>query len=141
MKPTIPRVPNPFNHLALSSLAEILTCPRCKRIDHGFHATESLRAIRECYNQRCRQHWYVIWLGAGPVEPQLATIFGEDLAREQMALWQLPERLMQPMFWQLALTRNQFDEHGALSSRSLLAAINRFVRQRIALASHPGDAR
>jgi len=126
-----------FAHLDLSTLAERITCPRCKRTDSLVLVPHSLEAVHECVSRRCRQHWYAIYLGAGPVESQLVPIFGEELARENMRLWELPPTLRTPKFWQLALTRNQFQEHGSLSSRSLFAAINRFVRTKIALAGPP----
>ena len=129
-----PRIPGAFNHLALSTLARRLTCPRCHRTDSLVRVPHSVEAVHECVNQRCRQHWYAIYLRAGAVEPQLIPIFSAAIARENMRLWQLPATLREPMFWQLALSRNQFAAHGALSSRGLLAAVNRFVRQRITLA-------
>jgi hypothetical protein len=131
-----PRVPlPPFNHLRLSTLADVLTCPRCGRVNTSLPVVASLRALPECYNQRCHQRWYAIYLNAGPVEPQLATIFGEDLARSLVALWQLPPTLDRRMYWQLALSARQVQEHGGAGARRLFAAIARFVRIRLALAA------
>jgi hypothetical protein len=104
-----------------SSLADQITCPRCLRHQGSAIEAESFRALIVCYRRDCGQHFWVMWLLSGPVEPQLAAVF-DELAPELMKTWKLPPSIDAPKLWQLSLSRNEYDAHRYGGSRRMLKA-------------------
>jgi hypothetical protein len=91
---------------------------------------EAFRGISVCYRTDCQQRWWVMWLGAGPVETQLVPVFGEELARVNMATWKLPEHLDVGMYWQISISKRQYEEHGAGGSHRILSMLVALFRTR-----------
>lgn len=102
-------------------------CPRCGR-NSGRVEAEAFRVISTCYRRDCAQHWWVMWLDAGDVQPQLVPVFGAELARLNMAVWSLPARLDAGAYWQLSLTRRMYEAHRSSGSRRLLGALVELFR-------------
>ena len=116
----------------LSSLVASVCCPRCGR-NSGRMEAEAYRGILTCYRRDCLQHWWVMWLDAGAVEPQLAAVFGEEHARINMVVWRLPNTLLVGAYWQLRLSRNVYEEHRSSGSPRLLSALVELFRSRSSL--------
>lgn len=112
-----------------SSLVEQLTCPRCARHQGSAIEAEAFRALLVCSRRDCGQHFWAMWLLPGPIEPQLADVFGPELARENVTEWHLPHAITRPMLWELSLSRNQYEAHAKNGSRSMLRALIDLVRR------------
>ena len=134
-----------------SSLTRYLQCPKCQRI-LGAEATGwtfdgpasgisvCTRAHSVFARNPCSKRWWAMALSAGAVQPQLAAVFSEDLAGQIMTLYQLPASLAQPMWWQLDLSREQYETHGRAGSRHLLRALVSLIRGDNALVSAPAHS-
>ena len=120
------------------SLVEQLECPRCARRVDTFEPEGHSRGFHVCYRRRCGQTWWTMRLYAGEVEPQLAAVFTEQLARDLMTEWRLPAQLERPAYWQLSLSRAQADrarETGSSAYLKRLLALLRLGRASLALES------
>lgn len=110
-----------------STVVEYLECPRCAvRVD-GFEP-EALRGIHVCFKRRCGQHWWAMRLAAGPIEPQLAIVFGPELAADLMRTWMLPREAPRPLYWQLSLTRHQSTQLKSTGSSRYFRLITTLLR-------------
>lgn len=102
------------------SFQKTLTCPRCAREVPSTFTPESLRSWVECYRHGCEQHWWAMALRRGPLEPQLAAVFGAELAPALMAEWPIPSVLPTNGYLQLSVSRNQFREYVGVGARAML---------------------
>jgi hypothetical protein len=105
-----------------SYLSLELRCPRCERAFEVADLTdfEQFRAFPVCGSRSCRQRWWAMILHQGAVEPQLAAVFGEEIAPDLMQQWKLPNTVRQQLFWHISISQTQYEEHGRSGSRSLL---------------------
>lgn len=93
-----------------SELVDYLRCPdpECRRAVNFWNLDSvDFRAEFGCQHPRCHQKWWAMYLSAGAVLPQLRAVVGDERAEELARTYGLPETLVEPKFWQLALTGNQ----------------------------------
>lgn len=112
----------------VSSLVESIRCPRCGRKPVALQATETFRGRATCWWEPCSQCWWAMLLRVGPIEPQLAEVFGEELAHRLIQVWVLPTTIAKPKFWQLSLSRRLDQQNASAGSVQLLAELTDFFR-------------
>lgn len=102
------------------SFEKALTCPRCAQRVPSHFIPEALRSWVECYWPDCEQHWWAMALRRGPLEPQLAAVFGAELAPALVAEWPVPSELPSNGYLQISVSRNQFREFVSVGARAML---------------------
>lgn len=118
------------------SLEPVLRCPdrRCKKI--VFINPEVYLGGLTC--AKCGGHWWATRLQPGSVRQQLLNDYDGDefLVAQLMALFELPETIETPMFWQVWLTGNQLYHYNTDAgsgvrgrSKALLQSVVRLLRR------------
>jgi hypothetical protein len=116
------------------SLEPILRCPnrRCRLVARGLSV--DLLAIT-CLNKHCRTHWWATRLEAGDIRSQVRAQFdGNELFVELLDRLGAPERIDQPMYWQLWIDgseRHRFTDRTV--SGNLLVRTHELIRKLVAL--------
>lgn len=76
--------------------------------------------MAQCWSTQCNRYWWSMLLRAGDVDVQLYPVFGPELTETLMRTFAPPPRLVTAKFWQVRLTRKQFDAYGTMGSAQLL---------------------
>lgn len=115
---------NPFQNAPVfsrSSVVDVLTCPHCWQVQSVKREdVDVLRGQPKCFIRRCGKSWWAMELHSGPVQVQLAAVFGDEIAGLLMQTYHntLPAKLERPMFWQLLLSKpegHEVNQAGILS--------------------------
>jgi hypothetical protein len=101
-------------------------CPRCQR-DFEIGDLEVFRGMPECKARGCGQRWWAMLLLPGVVAPQLVRVFGDEVTPEIMRAWKLPIEVRQPLYWQIQISRAEYDQHGRAGSGPLLRFLGSLV--------------
>jgi hypothetical protein len=95
----------------IRSLEPSLRCPdrRCRRLVFSVDAEIGSLAVK-CEAPRCGAHWWATRLQAGDVRAQLLVDFEENeyLVDSLMTLFDLPQFIDRPLWWQVWLTGNEW---------------------------------
>lgn len=122
--PVRPRLTRPLCLVASMQCPD----PRCQKRVYDFDPEVFRGAIR-CARPKCGRRWWAMRLHPGGVLPQLAAVFGEELALDLFGLYGFPDSIAAPMFWQLSLSGTEYAaSHGQPAStvvRGVLARPSR----------------
>jgi hypothetical protein len=114
------------------SLEPVLKCPnrRCERIAYGLSADLITVSCKSCGT-----HWWATRLEAGDIRSQIRAQFdGNELFVTLLDQVGAPERIDQPMFWQLWLSGNdQYQFTDRTRAGGILARSHALVRKLISL--------
>lgn len=119
------------------SLEPIIRCPNpdCRRLPYSNGDV----LVITCAYKYCRSHWWATRLEAGDIRSQILAQFdGNDLFVELLDILGAPERIDQPMYWQLWLSGGT--HHAMVDARQpggIIARSHELVRGIVQLHRRP----